>query len=232
LIVDNEWLEITVRLLLSVVAGAVIGLERTYHSRPAGFRTHTLVCTASALLMLVVVYHDALFPGLDPETVRIDPTRMAQGIMTGIGFLGAGVIMKERFTIRGLTTAASIWITASIGIVIGIGFYFAAAIAVLLALGTLSIFRWIEDVFPAMRYARLTVAYDNTDPGVEDALMELLKQHHILGVNPSYDLTEAGQIFRLSLPIRSRSPDNFRQLSNSLRQMEAVRTFSITQTGD
>src|SRR5512143_2193375 len=123
---EREGLDILARLLVATFAGGLIGLERTYHGRPAGFRTHTLVCTASSLLMLLTVYQWELLKGVPLETVRVDPTRMAQGIMTGIGFLGAGVIMKEGLTVRGLTTAASIWVTAAIGILVGIGFWYAA----------------------------------------------------------------------------------------------------------
>ena len=111
-------------LLVALAAGALIGLERSYHGRPAGFRTHTLVCIASSTLMLVTMYPGRWFPDPVSGSVSVDPTRMAQGIMTGIGFLGAGVIFKEGLTVRGLTTAASIWITAAIGILAGIGFYF------------------------------------------------------------------------------------------------------------
>ncbi|HKJ22551.1 MAG TPA: MgtC/SapB family protein, partial [Gammaproteobacteria bacterium] len=152
---DNAQLTVAVRLLLAVIAGSIIGLERTYHGRPAGFRTHTLVCTASSLLMLLVLEQWQHMPAVATETIRLDPTRMAQGIMTGIGFLGAGVIMKEQFTIRGLTTAASIWATAAIGIVIGMGMYFAAALAALLTLGTLGVFRWIESNITMSHYGRL-----------------------------------------------------------------------------
>ena len=86
----------------------MIGYERSYHGRPAGFRTHALVCVASSLLMLVTVY-EAHWMRQATGLVQIDPTRMAQGIMTGIGFLGAGVILHEGPSVRGLTTAASIW---------------------------------------------------------------------------------------------------------------------------
>ena len=89
------------------------------HGREAGFRTHALVCVSSSLLMVLMVFQWELVPKEYLDTVRVDPSRMAQGIMTGIGFLGAGVIIKEGLTVRGLTTAASIWMTASIGIVIG-----------------------------------------------------------------------------------------------------------------
>src|SRR5688572_25174252 len=128
------------RVLAAVLAGALIGYERSYHGRPAGFRTHTLVCAASSLLMLITVY-EAHWVHVNAEMVRLDPTRMAQGIMTGIGFLGAGVIIKEGLSVRGLTTAASIWMTAAIGILAGIGFYFPLTIGVVITVGVLSAFR-------------------------------------------------------------------------------------------
>src|SRR3954462_1079892 len=125
----SQYTEMVFRLLAAVLVGGLIGLERSFHGRPAGFRTHTLVCTASSLLMLVTVYEALWFVPQVSVRVALDPTRMAQGIMTGIGFLGAGVIVKEGMSVRGLTTAASIWITAAIGILMGIGFYFPAAVA-------------------------------------------------------------------------------------------------------
>src|SRR5512139_1731665 len=108
--------EVLKHLLAALAAGAFIGMERSFHGRAAGFRTHTLVCLASSVLMLVTLYQGYSFPRLVEDGVRIDPTRMAQGIMTGIGFLGAGVIFREGLTVRGLTTAASIWTTAAIGV--------------------------------------------------------------------------------------------------------------------
>lgn len=89
------------------------------------------------LVMLVTVYETRWFSSIAPGRISLDPTRMAQGIMTGIGFLGAGTIIKDGLSVRGLTTAASIWITAAIGILIGIGFYFPAAVATILTLGYL-----------------------------------------------------------------------------------------------
>src|SRR6266568_368167 len=123
-----EYLTIIVRIAGALLIGALIGFERSFHGRPAGFRTHALVSLASALLMLVTVYQTGWMTAVPLDAIRTDPTRMAQGIMTGIGFLGAGVIFKEGFTVRGLTTAASIWITAAIGILTGVGFYFAAVL--------------------------------------------------------------------------------------------------------
>jgi putative Mg2+ transporter-C (MgtC) family protein len=117
---EGVYFEIAVRLILSLVIGGLIGFERSFHGRPAGFRTHTLVCLSTSLLMLVTVFETYWFPRISEGRVSLDPTRMAQGIMTGIGFLGAGTIIKEGLSVRGLTTAASIWITAAIGILVGI----------------------------------------------------------------------------------------------------------------
>ena len=128
----DDFNTILIRLLLAVLAGGIIGFERAFHGRPAGFRTHSLVCASSSLLMLLTVFQWDLLADMPLETIRVDPTRMAQGIMTGIGFLGAGLIMKEKMTIRGLTTAAAIWMTASIGIIIGMGLFNAAGVATLL----------------------------------------------------------------------------------------------------
>jgi putative Mg2+ transporter-C (MgtC) family protein len=229
---ENEYAVIILHLVLSVVAGGAIGLERAYHGRPAGFRTHTLVCAASTLLMLLVLFHGKLILGTGMVVVQIDPTRMAQGIMTGIGFLGAGVIMKEGLTIRGLTTAASIWMTAAIGIVIGLGFYFAAVAAIVVALVTLSLFRWIEKVLPAFHYAGLSVSSMGTDPIPEEKLGQLLETHKIDGINTSYQLEDGGKTFRYQMTIRTRKVDGFRRLADTLREIQEVREFSITPTGD
>jgi MgtC family len=120
---SHELLVMTLRVIGALLIGGLKGLERSFHGRPAGFRTHSLVCVASSLLMLVTVHQNEWMTQVALDAIRTDPTRMAQGIMTDIGFLGAGVIFREGLTVRGLTTAASIWVTASIGVFVGIGFW-------------------------------------------------------------------------------------------------------------
>src|ERR687897_1183370 len=166
----QEYLEIVFRIIAALIAGGLIGLERSHRGRPAGFRTHALVCLASSLLMLVTVYETHWVPRDGGARLIIDPTRMAQGIMTGIGFVGAGAIIKEGFTVRGLTTAASIWITAAIGILTGVGFYFAALLGTLLSLGTLSLFRWIEARLPTETYSLFMVRFARQAAMAEPAL--------------------------------------------------------------
>ena len=229
---DDQFITVATRLLLALLAGGIIGFERTSHGRPAGFRTHILVCSSSTLLVLVSVYQWQLLPNAPLETLRIDPTRMAQGIMTGIGFLGAGVIIKERFAVRGLTTAASIWITASIGIVIGIGFYSAAGMGVALALGALAVFRWVESILPALRYAKLTTRFQKQTLLSIDELYEIVKAHDISPGSPSYQLTEEGKIFEYEMTIRTHDAHNLRYLAETLSKMDQVKEFSIIPTGD
>src|ERR687886_803303 len=150
---DHGQLAVITRIAVALLIGGLIGFERTFHGRPAGFRTHALVSVASALLMLVTVYQADWMTAAPLDTIRTDPTRMAQGIMTGIGFLGAGVIFKEGLTVRGLTTAASIWVTAAIGILVGIGFWLAAVVGAAATLTVLSLFRVVEARLPSEFYA-------------------------------------------------------------------------------
>lgn len=216
------------RLLLALLAGGVIGLERAFHGREAGFRTHTLVCISSSLLMLLMVYQWHLVPQQYLDTVRTDPTRMAQGIMTGIGFLGAGVIIKEGLTVRGLTTAASIWMTSAIGIVIGMGFYFPALIATILTILTLSTFRWVEAKIPSMKYARLSIRFFHSEKYAdEDSLRRLMDEHKIKSFEAGYRLDEKGSRFQYVMTIRTKDQKNFRRLAQSLVEMEEVHEFEL-----
>ena len=142
----QEYFEIVFRLVAALAAGGLIGLERSHRGRPAGFRTHALVCLASSLLMLVTVYESLWMPKTVAANVVLDPTRMAQGIMTGIGFVGAGAIIKEGFSVRGLTTAASIWVTACLGVAFGTGMWRTALAALGLTFIVLLLGGTVEDV--------------------------------------------------------------------------------------
>lgn len=223
---------IAIHLLAALAAGGIIGLERSFHGRPAGFRTHTLVCLASSVLMMVTLYQWSWLPGVPLDTIRTDPTRMAQGIMTGIGFLGAGVIFKEGLSIRGLTTAASIWITAAIGILMGVGFYFPAALATVLTLGILSTFRWIEIRLPSHIYAQHVIRFNRDDAMQEEDIRLLLKEHGFTVANMNYRVSDDGASFEYRMTIRTSSMRNLSTLAESLRQLERVRAFRLSPTGD
>lgn len=217
------------RLFFAFLAGGIIGVERSIHGREAGFRTHTLVCVSSGLLMLLMTFQWELIPKEFIDTVRTDPTRMAQGIMTGIGFLGAGVIIKEGLTVRGLTTAASIWMTAAIGIVIGLGFYEAALISTIFTVVILSFFRWVESKIPSMKYAELSVRFLRSNQYTdEESLRGLIKEHNIKSFEAGYQLSDQGNAFSYKMTLRTNDMKNFRWLAQSLMDMEDVHEFRIT----
>ena len=228
----QDQIEIIIRLLGALAAGGLIGMERSYHGRPAGFRTHTLVALASALLMLVTVYESSWFHQASNVRVVVDPTRMAQGIMTGIGFLGAGVIVKEGLTVRGLTTAGSIWITSAIGILAGIGFYFPAAIGTVLTLGTLSLFRWIETLLPANYYANFTIRFARDNAMSEDELRKLITGYGFSISGLGYRLTGEGRDFEYRMVLRTLEARNVKTLSEALNQTSLVREYRIAPASD
>ena len=131
------WEESLLRVVVAAALGGAVGLERELREREAGFRTHMLVAVGSALFTLVSAYGFREFLVNGGTVVRADPTRIAAQIVTGIGFLGAGAIIRQGFSVRGLTTAATLWVVAAIGIAAGAGYYSAAVITTLVALFSL-----------------------------------------------------------------------------------------------
>lgn len=228
----GQELVIILRVLFALLIGAGIGFERTFHGRPAGFRTHALVCIASALLMIVTVYQNEWMTQVTPDTIRTDPTRMAQGIMTGIGFLGAGVIFKEGLTVRGLTTAASIWVTSALGILVGVGFYFLAVVGTVATLTVLSLFRFIERRLPAEFYAHHMIRFPRDTVMSEDELRRLVADHGFSVANLSCRMTESGQLFEYRMMLRTLDRKNTEALSRHLRTLPQVIEFRISPTGD
>jgi putative Mg2+ transporter-C (MgtC) family protein len=226
------FVSIALNLGAAWLAGAAIGMERSFHGRPAGFRTHALVCLASATLMIVFQYQQYWIGDVLPETIRTDPTRMAQGIMTGIGFLGAGVIFKEGFTVRGLTTAASIWTTAAIGILFGIGLFGPSVLATLITLGTLSLFRWLENRMPTQVYAQHLIRFPVNQTMSEAELLAVLNSFGFVVSNMSYRLEEAGKVFEYRMMLMTHEKQNLERLAAELRAREGILEFRIWPPGD
>src|SRR5690242_6729366 len=141
---------ILLNLAGALLLGLAVGYERSYHGRAAGMRTYGIVCMASAALTIVGGYPGFWYGGHGGALVAaVDPTRIIQGVVTGIGFLGAGVIMREGFNISGLTTAASIWASSVIGILVGVGFYLAAMGLAFMAAMIMIYLSRIEAVLPS-----------------------------------------------------------------------------------
>ena len=136
---SSDYLQMAYRLLAAVAAGACIGYERSFHGRPAGLRTHVLVCLGSTMFVLTTKHAVAAF-----GSEGVDATRIVHGVVTGVGFLGAGSIMRTEGFVFGLTTAASVWMVAAVGVAVGVHAYPLAAIGAVMALIVLEGYRWLE----------------------------------------------------------------------------------------
>ncbi|MBN1619392.1 MgtC/SapB family protein [candidate division WOR-3 bacterium] len=184
------------RLALASLLGALIGVERDIHGRAAGFRTHILVCLGSALFMIVSIKIalDPIFKGL------ADPSRIAAQILTGIGFIGAGTILKEGFNVRGLTTAASLWVTAGIGMATASGYYYLAFFSTCIAVITLMFMHFIEKKFTKDSYRFLIVETDEAfDPSI---LIDTIKKQKIKIITLSVKKNYSEKTVRLKIYLK------------------------------
>lgn len=152
---------IFMNLLGAMALGCLVGYERSYHGRAAGMRTYGLVCMASAAVTVIAGYPGFWYGGLPVHMVGPDPTRVIQGVVTGVGFLGAGVIMREGFNITGLTTAASIWASSAIGIMVGVGFYAAAILLTLLSASSMLLISRLENWLPSRPAIAIVMQFKN-----------------------------------------------------------------------
>lgn len=168
---------IALHLVGALLLGLLVGYERSYHGRAAGMRTYGLVCMASAALTVITGLPESWYGGLPQTTGAADPTRVIQGIVTGIGFLGAGVIMKEGFNISGLTTAASIWASAAIGILIGLGLYLAGILFALLCVAAMMWGTRLENWLPAHPAIAVELRFKPDFAPTEHGIRELVMQH-------------------------------------------------------
>jgi putative Mg2+ transporter-C (MgtC) family protein len=187
------WEGVAVRLTVAAVLGGAIGLERELRDREAGFRTHMLVCVGSALFTIVSAYGFSEFLESGDPVIRADPTRIAAQIVTGIGFLGAGAIIRQGLSIRGLTTAATLWVAAAIGLAAGAGYYsgaIAATAITLIALWPLRI--GAHAVFERLRPEERTLLLELRGGSRLSDLLSYLDSRHVridsLRVEDEHDL--------------------------------------------
>ena len=217
----------------AIVAGGVIGFEREWRGRAAGLRTHILVCLASALLMLAGMSQgDWAFEALPDENIVTDPTRMAHGILTGIGFLCAGVIFRTGFSIHGLTTAASLWITSAIGILFGTGLYGLGLVATAVTAAILIGLRLVNRSLPIYVVIDAVVSWRRDGPSPEGEV-----QAALCGVDPQarpdrFELVDEGRLIRRSWRLKSRDGSDLSALATTLAGIAAVQDFALDPRDD
>jgi putative Mg2+ transporter-C (MgtC) family protein len=165
------------KLLIAAVLGGIIGWERERRGRPAGLRTHILVCVGVTLMMVVSEHIFQRYKTFAADSIiRVDPARIAAQVVTGIGFLGAGTIMRFKATVRGLTTAASLWVVAGIGLAVGSSCYAPALLTTLLALFALLLLPLFERDIKRDTYGTLKMSISGSEPNLT-SIMEILKKN-------------------------------------------------------
>ena len=207
------------RLLVAGALGAAIGVDREYRAKEAGFRTHFLVALGSALFMLVSKY--GFEDLLGKEGIGLDPSRIASQVVTGIGFLGAGTIIIQKLFVRGLTTAAGVWVTAAIGLAVGAGQYWLGVSATALTLIGLEGLGYIFREF-SQRTINLTFTVPDAR-ALQLVMDEIERKHHTIAFF-STDINEqnGGKSFRVTLAVRTRKLDDEVQLIQFLQNLPGV----------
>lgn len=178
--------EIILRIGIACILGGIIGIEREKNRHPAGFRTHILVCIGAALVMLCNIYLLEKYRGY----TNVDPARLGAQVISGLGFLGAGTIIKEGISVKGLTTAASLWAVGCIGIAVGIGFYTGAGITTAFVLIALIIFSRFEHTLYGKNYKYCLVIKAERDKGVLDKITQALESLDIYIISLSSDVKD------------------------------------------
>ena len=215
----------------ALLLGLTVGYERSYHGRAAGMRTYGLVCMACAALTVVSGFPTYWFGGQPLPLYGADPTRVIQGIVTGIGFLGAGVIMREGFNISGLTTAASIWAVSVIGILVGLGFYGAAILLAALSTVCMTLVSRLEAWLPSRHAVAIGLQFKKDYVPREESVRSaaLRRGYTIAGgtIAIAYQEGKASWHF-VAVAISSHKSAKLAELAGELAQFEGVESFQLS----
>jgi putative Mg2+ transporter-C (MgtC) family protein len=220
---------LVLRLVLSSVLGGMIGLEREIHGRPAGFRTHLLVSLGSCLFVLTSIEFYRIFGNFTGSApVGVDPGRVAAQVVTGIGFLGAGAIIRERASIRGLTTAACLWVAAALGVACGIGLFYLAMTVTCIALASLLLLKELEKKLRRDKYLQVRiwgVASDDFLPSIYDVLTACEMEPF----DAKFEKNTEQQRMYMEFHAKTKSPSNCgpAQLMGELSALQVVRRVKI-----
>jgi putative Mg2+ transporter-C (MgtC) family protein len=225
-----EWWrpDIIYPVLGALGAGAAVGLEREFRGQQAGLRTHLLVCLASAFLMLMAVEQVAWMRNASAEVVRIDPVRMAHGILTGIGFLCGGVIFRTGVTVHGLTTAASLWITSALGMLFGVGLYGLAIGATIIVLLVLAALRLFDRVIPQQAVAQAAIRFVREQAPTAPELQAELKGLGVKASTFTERLLDGGRMVEFSGNLRGAKWDAMERVIAVLREDARVLEYELT----
>jgi putative Mg2+ transporter-C (MgtC) family protein len=214
---------------LAWLAGSLIGLERTYNGRVAGFRTHGLVALAAAATMSIAAAPLLTTSPYPQPQAMLEPTRLAQGVMTGVGFLGAGVIFKEGVSIQGLTTAASIWVTSAIGLMLGIGLVWPGMMATAAVLVTLTLLRHVEAALPSRVIALGVFRFRAETAPTATEIESVLCGEGVTLDDVSYRLVDEGRVFEFQGNVTARRRSGFGVIAERLKALPGLVEFQLNR---
>lgn len=222
-----------VDMFFALFLGFLFGYERSYHGRAAGVRTYGLVCMVSAALTSVSAHPAFWLGGAGAvNSMGVDATRTVQGIMTGVGFLGAGIIMKDGMRISGLTTAASIWASAAIGILVGFEFYLAALVMTLMAELFVLLGSRFDMILPSRRPIFISLRFGKDFHPHEDTVLNLARKNGYEVARGSVAIqSHAGSVeWRfVAVSINKRQSTGLAALADSFSQIEGVESFQVSR---
>lgn len=218
-------------LLGALILGLIVGYERSYHGRAAGMRTYGLVCMAAAALTVIAGYPTFWYGGQANTFLAGDPTRVIQGIVTGIGFLGAGVIMRDGLNISGLTTAASIWTCAAIGILVGVGFYVSAILLTLLSAISMMWISKLENWLPSRPAIAISLEFEKNFVPQENTLRDVVHSHGYEVAAGSFSIRSSNEKLKwhfVAIAFNKNSGVAMNELASGLSTLQGVEDFSLS----
>ncbi|MEB3101601.1 MgtC/SapB family protein [Ferviditalea candida] len=223
---EISYIELTLRLVLAAVLGGLIGLEREFGYHPAGFRTHILVCLGSALIMILSIYGFTQFAA--ESNVRMDPARLAAQVISGVGFLGAGTILRTGVSITGLTTAASLWVVSAIGLSVGAGFYFGSVLVTVMVLFSLFLLNKLEKSFSqTKKFREIRIQIPDGSTALNVTLAKIaefgLSIHKIQIENPIVGTEAEERVVTVRLLVKAGKPAHFQKVLLALPGIPGVR---------
>ncbi len=219
----NSYAEILLKIVVAIIFGGLVGLEREHHNQPAGLKTHIVLCVGATLITIV-----SLDLGREMAASRAsDPTRIAANIVTGIGFLGGGAILRMGATVRGLTTAACIWTVTGVGLAVGAGYYFPAAVTILVVLLTLHFLGQLEDVFFHRKEFKVMTLTARSSPDLLGNVERVLSENliSIRNIEISRELAEPNVELRALVTVPEETSLN--KISDEMFQIPGTVRFEI-----
>ncbi len=215
----NEWV-VLLRLIMAAVLSGIVGFEREFHGRAAGFRTHILLCVGSALVMLTSIHIFDVYNAMVP----CDPARMAAGVVTGIGFLGAGTIMHSKSSVRGLTTATSLWVVAGIGLAVGSGMYFASIATTVITMITLFFFSRMEHALIRKDWYKTLIIESREGVTQIKGAREVLAEYGVRVTDFEVERSEDGASMVLEIGVKLSTSRNDDHIVQEISRLEGVKS--------